>query len=144
MNYIIRAYKVQSKVLICSLLFIYAYFYIVEGGKKTLTNPLGSTIVIFLLFELIYIPINTIYLKILDSIKFNRVKIKTDKSIAIYALLSGGLFIIEVIFYNHYTIILPKTWQDSDIVTLALHYSIIGIGLFIINIFVYVKKKIAS
>ena len=74
-----RAYIIQSLVLLITVIINYIYLSILDRQipprYKRFGTPFSDSCILFFLFELIIIPINTIYLFILEKIKCNQIKI---------------------------------------------------------------------
>ena len=84
------------------------------------------TIILFLIFEIIVFPINTICLTILKYIRCNRVKIETNKSIVIFAILYellcfANLYVSAIYFESFF-------WWGCLIVYLVIIFGIIALN----------------
>ena len=127
-KYILRAYMVQSAVMAITSLLLFIYFCIKEMHQTPLeVGPLGGsgmTIILFLIFEIIVFPVNTICLTILKYIRCNRVKIETNKSIVIFAILYellcfANLYVSAIYFESFF-------WWGCLIVYLVIIFGIIA------------------
>ena len=78
--YIFRAYKIQSLVLIISITFFYVYLYIIDSQKplsvyKSFGTPSFFAVAYFIVFEIIILPISTLY-----CLTLNQVDTKSTKN----------------------------------------------------------------
>lgn len=136
--YMLRAYKVQSLVLLITALLFYIYLCLQERqnqtlGDKAFGGPMFGTIIIFLFFEFLIIPINTLFLKILKHIKFNRIKIYTNKSIAIFAILYELIWGINIAYLPDF---MKSIWM-----MLLIDCLFICIGIIILNVIAIILKE---
>jgi hypothetical protein len=134
--YIFRAYKIQSFVLIISIIIFYFYLSIIEGpeefGYKRFGDPLFVSIVCFLWYEFILIPVNTLYLCIIKKIKCNHIKIYSNKSIAVFALCFELVFL-----FNGYI----SNYINNNFGILFVDYLIISLGIILLNILLVFLNK---
>ena len=134
--YMLRAYKIQSIVLFITVLLFYVYLCLHERqnqtlGDKAFGGPMFYSVVIFLYFELIIIPINTILLIILKHIKNNNIKICTNKSIAVFAILYELLYCF-VFLHNR----ILSAWVE-----ILMIYFFVCIGIIVMNVIFIILKK---
>lgn len=132
----LRAYKIQSIVLFITVLLFYVYLCLHERqnqtlGDKAFGGPMFGSIIIFLYFELIIIPINTILLIILKHIKNNNIKICTNKSIAVFAILYELLYCF-VFLHNR----ILSAWVE-----ILMIYFFVCIGIIVMNVIFIILKK---
>lgn len=131
-----RAYIIQSFVLLITVIINYIYLSILDRqippGYKNFGDPFSFSCVFFFLFELIIIPINTIYLLILEKIKCNQIKIYSNKSIAVFALCFEFIF-----FLNKYIV----DYMDNILCFILIDYLIISIGIIVLNFIHRLNKK---
>jgi hypothetical protein len=131
-----RAYIIQSLVLLITVIINYIYLSILDRqippGYKNFGDPFSLSCVFFFLFELIVIPINTIYLLILEKIKCNQIKIYSNKSIAVFALCFEFIF-----FLNKYIV----DYMDNILCFILIDYLIICIGIIVLNFIHRLNKK---
>lgn len=132
--YSLRAYKIQSIVILFFILVFYMYICIKEWNNPTLVeygviSPVFICIGLFLYFEFIIIPVHTFFLEILKHIKCNRIKIRTKKSIAIYAVLSD-------LIWGIYAACLPylPSFMNSIWMMLLVIFLYLCIGITIMNV----------
>lgn len=134
--YKFRAYIIQSLVLLITVIINYIYLSILDRqippGYKNFGDPFSFSCVFFFLFELIIIPINTIYLLILEKIKCNQIKIYSNKSIAVFALCFEFIF-----FLNKYIV----DYMDNILCFILIDYLIISIGIIVLNFIHRLNKK---
>ena len=149
-----RAYIIQSLVLLITVVINYIYLSILEGqipfGYKNFGDPFSFSCVYFFLFELIVIPINTIYLLILEKIRCNQVKIYSNKSIAIFALCFEFVFFLNKFIVDYIDKILYVISTDYLIISIGItvlsfiliDHLIISIGIIALNLIYRLNKKL--
>ena len=103
-------------------------------GLKNFLSPFSESCLFFFLFELIVIPINTIYLLILEKIKCNQIKIYSNKSIAVFALCFEFVF-----FLNKFIV----DYIDKILYVISTDYLIISIGITVLS-FILIDHLIIS
>ena len=135
--YIFRAYKIQSFVLIISIIFFYIYLYIIDSQKtlsvyKSFGTPAFFAIAYFIVFEIIILPISTLYLELLRRIRCNRIKICSNRSIAVFALCFELVFLLNVYI---------SAYIKSFSVLIFIDYIIISIGIILLNILLVFLNK---
>ena len=136
--YMLKAYKIQSIVLFITVLLFYVYLCLHERqnqtlGDKAFGGPMFGSIIIFLYFEFILIPINTLFLEILKRIKHNRIIIYTNKSIAVFAVLYELIWGINIVY-------LP-VFSKSIWIMLLIDCLFICIIIIILNVIAIILKK---
>lgn len=82
-----------------------------------------------LYFEIIIIPINSLYIELINRIKYNRVKICTNKSIALFMVMYEFLYVV-LIFID----------EIREFVLFML-YSILSMIIFFLNCCIYLREK---
>lgn len=127
---IIRSYIVQSLVLLFSLVLFYIYIVIDELGENVFFAPIVTIVLVAIIFEFILIPINIFYIKILEHIKLNKIIIRTNKSIIIFSIIFDTIYFLNISLFRFY-----------ELEQLVFQYSLLSIGIVILNIFVFVKKS---
>jgi len=135
--YIFRAYKIQSLVLIISIILFYVYLYIIDSQKplsvyKSFGTPSFFAVAYFIVFEIIILPISTLYLKLLKEIKCNQVKICSNKSIVIFALCFELVFLFNGFFSNYI---------KSICAIILLDYLIVSLGIIVLNLIYRLNRK---
>lgn len=134
--YKFRAYIIQSLVLLITVIINYIYLSILDRqippGYKNFGDPFSFSCVFFFLFELIIIPINTIYLLILEKIKCNQIKIYSNKSIAVFALCFEFIFFLNIYIVDY---------MDNILCVILIDYLIISIGIIVLNFIHRLNKK---
>lgn len=134
--YKFRAYIIQSLVLLITVIINYIYLSILDRqippGYKNFGDPFSFSCVFFFLFELIIIPINTIYLLILEKIKCNQIKIYSNKSIAAFALCFEFIFFLNIYIVDY---------MDNILCVILIDYLIISIGIIVLNFIHRLNKK---
>ncbi len=134
--YKFRAYIIQSLVLLITVIINYIYLSILDRqippGYKNFGDPFSFSCVFFFLFELIVIPINTIYLLILEKIKCNQIKIYSNKSIAVFALCFEFIFFLNIYIVDY---------MDNILCVILIDYLIISIGIIVLNFIHRLNKK---
>jgi hypothetical protein len=135
--YIFRAYKIQSFVLIVSIAIFYVYLLIIDrqntlAGHRSFGSPAFFAVAYFVLFELIILPISTLYLMLLKKIKCNQIKICSNKSIAVFALCFELVFLLNGYISNYI---------KSVCTMFLLDYLIVSIGIIVLNIIFRLNKK---
>ena len=83
-----------------------------------------------LYFEIIIIPINSLYIELINRIKYNRVKICTNKSIALFMVMYEFLYVV-LIFIDEIRVFCFFTYL----------YSILSMIIFFLNCFIYLRGK---
>ena len=152
--YKFRAYIIQSLVLLITVIINYIYLSILDRqippGYKNFGDPFSFSCVYFFLFELIVIPINTIYLLILEKIKCNQIKIYSNKSIAVFALCFEFVFFLNKFIVDYIDKILYVISTDYLIISIGItvlsfiliDHLIISIGIIAFNLIYRLNKKL--
>ena len=88
-NRLFISYKVQSIVVCVSILLLWIWiclnkYFNPQPEVKAFGGDGFVCVVWGLYFEIIIIPINSLYIELINRIKYNRVKICTNKSIALF------------------------------------------------------------
>lgn len=136
----LKAYKIQSIVLLFFIFLFYIDLCIDEWKDKTLrVQTFGGSMFIaiacFVYFETIIIPLCTLFLETLKHIKYNRFKINTKKRIAIFAVISDLMFVLNIVFLPN--MFLNSVWSMPLVVIFDL-----CIGITIINVIDIVIERI--
>lgn len=133
MRFLIRVFNVQTIVLIISLVLIYAFLYTIRS-RGNLSIPEIYTVLLYFIFEFVFIPINTLLLAVLKFTKIKKVKIETNKSIAIFSFLFELIAICDVFIFGYH---IESIW-----VMIIIDYLIICVGLVVLNLMFFVKAMI--
>lgn len=133
MRFLIRVFNVQTIVLIISLVLIYAFLYTIRS-RGNLSIPEIYTVLLYFVFEFVFIPINTLLLAVLKFTKIKKVKIETNKSIAIFSFLFELIAICDVFIFGYH---IESIW-----VMIIIDYLIICVGLVVLNLMFFVKAMI--
>lgn len=136
-DYIIRAYKTQIIVLLFIIMGLFVYFYIeriqlLQKGAVVWGSPAFDCLDYFLLCAIIVLPINTLYLYFLNKLRISKVKIETNRSIAIFAIVFHVIYLINNSITN-------KHLSEDPIL---LYIFVVGISLVILNITFAITKII--
>jgi hypothetical protein len=82
----------------------------------------------------IIIPINSLYIELINRIKYNRVKICTNKSIALFMVMYEFLYVVLIF------VVLIFIDEIRGFVLFML-YSILSMIIFFLNCFIYLRGK---
>lgn len=99
MEYIIRVYKIQTIVVLFSILVFYIFSCIesqLTPKVRVWGSPAFFSICWLLYFEIIILPMNTLYLFCLKFIKANHVNIYSSRNIAIFTILYELIWCMNV------------------------------------------------
>lgn len=135
-RYIFRTYMIQSAVMAILSFLLLEYLFIDEKlhPSSQITLDGQVPILLFLYFEVIVFPINTLCLTCLKYIRCNRIKIETNKSIVIFTILYGLVWLTNVgIFAVYYSTI---SWWIFHLIV----YFVVIIGIVALN-FIVIRFK---
>lgn len=138
MDYIIRAYKTQTIVLFFSILVLFVSFYIdslqIPEGYKELGSPAFFSICWFLFFEIIVLPMNTLYLFGLKHINANIINIYSPRNIAIFAILYELIWCMNIHLLQDPGVLLWKLF--------LINYGTLTFIIVVVNIIVRINKSV--
>lgn len=137
MNYLIRAYKTQTIVLLFSIPVLFISLYLenlqIPEGHKVLGSPTFFSICWFLFFEIIVLPLNTLYLFCLRYIKANIIDIYASRNIAIFTILYEVIWCVNIHLVQDPGAMLWKLF--------LINYCTLTFVIAVANIIVVIKKR---
>ena len=134
------SYKVQSIVVCVSILLLWIWiclnkYFNPQPEVKAFGGDGFVCVAWGLYFEIIIIPINSLYIELINRIKYNRVKICTNKSIALFMVMYEFLYVVLIfvvlIFIDEIRVFCFFTYL----------YSILSMIIFFLNCFIYLRGK---
>lgn len=137
MGYIIKVYKTQTIVLIFTILVLFISLYIdslkIPKGYKAFGSPVLLSICWFLFFEIIVLPMNTLYLFGLKHINANIINIYSPRNIAIFAILYELIWCMNIHLVQDPGALLWKLF--------LINYGTLTFIIVIVNIIVRIKNR---
>ena len=133
-NRLFISYKVQSIVVCVSILLLCIWICLNKYfNPQPVVKPFGGDgfvcVAWGLYFEIIIIPINSLYIELINRIKYNRVKICTNKSIALFMVMYEFLYVLLIFI------------DEIRGFVLFMLYSILSMIIFFLNCFIYLRGK---
>ena len=133
-NRFFRLYKVQSIVVCASILLLWIWicfngYFNPQPEEKAYGGDGFVCVCLWLWFEIIIIPINSLYIELINLIKYNRVKICTNRSIALFMVMYEFLFVVLI------------SIDEIREFVLFMSYSILSMIIFFLNCFIYLRGK---
>lgn len=100
-NRLFISYKVQSIVVCVSILLLWIWiclnkYFNPQPEVKAFGGDGFVCVAWGLYFEIIIIPINSLYIELINRIKYNRVKICTNKSIVLFMVTYEFLYVLLI------------------------------------------------
>ena len=128
------SYKVQSIVVCVSILLLWIWiclnkYFNPQPEVKAFGGDGFVCVAWGLYFEIIIIPINSLYIELINRIKYNRVKICTNKSIALFMVMYEFLYVVLIFI------------DEIRGFVLFMLYSILSMIIFFLNCFIYLRGK---
>ena len=133
-NRLFISYKVQSIVVCVSILLLWIWiclnkYFNPQPEVKAFGGDGFVCVAWGLYFEIIIIPINSLYIELINRIKYNRVKICTNKSIALFMVMYEFLYVLLIFI------------DEIRGFVLFMLYSILSMIIFFLNCFIYLRGK---
>ena len=133
-NRLFISYKVQSIVVCVSILLLWILiclnkYFNPQPEVKAFGGDGFVCVAWGLYFEIIIIPINSLYIELINRIKYNRVKICTNKSIALFMVMYEFLYVLLIFI------------DEIRGFVLFMLYSILSMIIFFLNCFIYLRGK---
>ena len=133
-NRLFISYKVQSIVVCVSILLLWIWiclnkYFNPQPEVKAFGGDGFVCVAWGLYFEIIIIPINSLYIELINRIKYNRVKICTNKSIALFMVMYEFLYVVLIFI------------DEIRGFVLFMLYSILSMIIFFLNCFIYLRGK---
>ena len=133
-NRLFISYKVQSIVVCVSILLLCIWiclnkYFNPQPEVKAFGGDGFVCVAWGLYFEIIIIPINSLYIELINRIKYNRVKICTNKSIALFMVMYEFLYVLLIFI------------DEIRGFVLFMLYSILSMIIFFLNCFIYLRGK---
>lgn len=152
--YFFKVYLIQSIAAILLILLLYGWFsifpyyieYIHSENHSIVSNVKYSLFFVWLTMEFLVIPLNSIYLSIVNKLSFNKVNFNKQSNIVLFSFVSyllvlnieGIEFVVNSIFNHICTILKISTtsFQISSSVRLLIVYIMISVLLVILNLII--------
>ena len=133
-NRLFISYKVQSIVVCVSILLLWIWiclnkYFNPQPEVKAFGGDGFVCVAWGLYFEIIIIPINSLYIELINRIKYNRVKICMNKSIALFMVMYELLYVLLIFI------------DEIRGFVLFMLYSILSMIIFFLNCFIYLRGK---
>ena len=133
-NRLFISYKVQSIVVCVSILLLWIWiclnkYFNPQPEVKAFGGDGFVCVAWGLYFKIIIIPINSLYIELINRIKYNRVKICTNKSIALFMVMYEFLYVLLIFI------------DEIRGFVLFMLYSILSMIIFFLNCFIYLRGK---
>ncbi len=133
-NRLFISYKVQSIVVCVSILLLWIWiclnkYFNPQPEVKAFGGDGFVCVAWGLYFEIIIIPINSLYIELINRIKYNLVKICTNKSIALFMVMYEFLYVLLIFI------------DEIRGFVLFMLYSILSMIIFFLNCFIYTPVR---